>query len=162
MNAYAHDLRITVRETSPADLDEVLMHRRMMFYDMGYQDSVVLDKVVNSSRPFLENCLSDLCYRGWFAIAGGSRVAAGAGLLVTPWVSHPLSPDQTHKAYLLNVYTYPEFRKRGLARLLAQKAIEWCRQDGYKVLWLHASEHGRSIYESLGFQATNEMKLIIE
>ena len=161
MNAFACDFSITIRETYPADLDEVLMHRRMMFHDMGYCDSMVLDRVVASSRPFLEQSMSDGSYRGWFAIAG-SRVAAGSGLLITPWVSHPMSPDQMHRAYLLNVYTYPEFRKRGLARVLTEKAIEWCRSRGYKVLWLHASKHGRPIYEALGFEPTNEMKVIIE
>lgn len=162
MNAFAHDLSIRIRETSSADLDEILMHRRLMFHDMGYRDSAVLDRVVNSSRPILHRGSSDGSYRGWFAIADDTRVAAGAGLLVHPWVSHPISPDQMHRAYLLNVYTYPEFRKRGLARLLTQKAIDWCRQEAYKVLWLHASDHGRAIYESLGFQPTNEMKLIID
>jgi GNAT superfamily N-acetyltransferase len=64
--------------------------------------------------------------------------------------------------YLWNVYTYPEFRKRGLARLLTQRAIAYCRQHGHKILWLHASEFGRPLYESLGFESTNEMKLVIE
>lgn len=83
-------------------------------------------------------------------------------MLITPWVTNPHSPEQTRRAYLLNVYTYPEFRKRGLARLLTQRAMEWCCQQGFKVLWLHASDFGRPLYESLGFVPTNEMKLVIE
>jgi GNAT superfamily N-acetyltransferase len=153
---------ITIRETRPEDLVEILAHRRLMFHDMGHSDEVVLDAVVRSSRPPMQRYLADGSYLGWFAIAPDGRVAAGAGLLITPLVSGPLNPDQINRAYLLNVYTYPEFRKHGLARMLTNKAIDWCRTHGFKVLWLHASHLGRPLYESLGFEASNEMKLIIK
>lgn len=152
---------ITIRETGPNDLEEVLQHRRLMFHDMGH-DEAVLDAVVQSSRPNVKRYLAEGSYRGWFAVAPDGKVAAGVGLLITPLVSGPLSPTNVHRAYLLNVYTYPEFRKRGLARELTQKAIDYCRAEGLKVLWLHASKYGRPLYESMGFEATNEMKLIID
>lgn len=161
MNAAALSTGIAIRETRPDDLEEILLHRRHMFRDMGYRDEAVLNALVCTTRPFIKRCLSDNSYRGWFAIAADGRVAAGAGLLLAPWVAGPHDPDKAHRPYLLNVYTYPEFRKRGLARSLTEKAIEWCREHGFKLLWLHASEYGRPVYESLGFQPTNEMKLII-
>jgi|SRR5689334_6699149 len=151
----------TIRETSSHDLEEILVHRRMMFYDMGYQDTSVLDRVVQTSRPCIKRYLEESTYRGWFAINAPNRVAAGVGLLITDLVSGPLNPEQSRRAYLLNVYTYPEFRKQGLARTLTEKAIDWCRKEGFKVLWLHASEYGRPLYESLGFVPTNEMKLML-
>jgi GNAT superfamily N-acetyltransferase len=144
------------------DLEEILQHRRLMFYDMGYQDQAVLEAVVRASRLFLHRCLAEGSYQGWFAVTADRQTAAGAGLLITPWVSGPLSPEKNNRAYLLNVYTYPNFRKQGLARLLTETAIEWCRMHGFKILWLHASEFGRPLYESLGFEPTNEMKLIID
>lgn len=161
MNATVLSIGTAIRETRPDDLEEILLHRRYMFRDMGYGDEAVLDALVRTSRSFIQRCLCDGSYRGWFAIASDGRVAAGAGLLVTPWVAAPHDPAQTHRAYLLNVYTYAEFRKRGLARLLTEKSIDWCRDHGFKTLWLHASEYGRPVYESLGFQPTNEMKLTI-
>jgi GNAT superfamily N-acetyltransferase len=162
MNAPALAAAITIRETRPEDLEEILAHRRLMFHDMGHCDEAVLEAVVGSSRPPMQKYLADGSYRGWFAIAQDGRVAAGAGLMIMPLVSGPLSPDQINRAYLLNIYTYPEFRRRGLARMLTRKAIDWCRTHGFKVLWLHASHLGRPLYESLGFEASNEMKLIIK
>ena len=161
MNATAPVTAFSIRETKPEDLEEILAHRRLMFLDMGHRDEAVLDAIVRSSRPTIRHYLAEGSYRGWFAIASDGRVAAGAGLLITDLVSGPLAPEQSRRAYLLNVYTYPEFRKQGLARELTQKAIEWCRAEGFKVLWLHASEHGRPLYEAMGFEATNEMKLIL-
>lgn len=161
MNAPAPLAAPTIREIAPEDLEEILAHRRLMFHDMGYSDEIVLAGIVESSRPCIRTYLAANSYRGWFAVAAGGRVAAGAGLLITDHVSGPLSPGQTRRAYLLNVYTYPEFRKQGLARQLTQKAIDWCRAEGFKVLWLHASEYGRPLYESMGFEQTNEMKLVL-
>lgn len=161
MNAPATSTSFTIRETCADDLEEILVHRRLMFYDMGHRENEVLEAMVRSSRPFIRRYLEEHSYQGWFAIAPDGRVAAGAGLLITDHVSGPLSPEQVRRAYLLNVYTYPEFRKQGLARQLTERAIQWCRKEGFKILWLHASDYGRPLYESLGFEPTNEMKLIL-
>jgi hypothetical protein len=37
--------------------------------------------------------------------------------------------------------------------------IAWCKQEGFARVSLHASEHGRPLYESLGFEDSNEMRL---
>ena len=160
-NVPAPGSGIKIRETGPEDLEEILQHRRLMFLDMGHPVAV-LDAIVETCRPHIQRYLAEGSYRGWFAVSSDGRVAAGVGLIITPLVSGPLAPENVNRAYLLNVYTYPEFRKRGLARELTQRAIEYCRFEGFKVLWLHASKFGRPIYESMGFEATNEMKLIIE
>jgi len=146
MNAPGTRAAFTIREIEPEDLEEILAHRRLMFHDMGHCDETVLAGIVESSRPCIRKYLAENSYRGWFAVAPGGRVAGGVGLLITDHVSGPLSPEQTRRAYLLNVYTYPEFRKQSLARQLTQKAIDWCRAEGFKVLWLHASEYGRPLY----------------
>jgi GNAT superfamily N-acetyltransferase len=57
------------------------------------------------------------------------------------------------------VYTEPQFRRRGLARRLIEAALEWCRENKIDVVILHASPEGRALYESLGFQASNEMRI---
>ena len=160
MSSTQFAAQIQLRQALPADLEEVLGHRRGMFHDMGYTDPATLTAVAESSRDFIRRGLREGWYRGWFAVAG-DRVAAGAGLLITDWVAHPLSPHDARRAYVLNVYTYPEFRRRGLAKQLMENIIDSCRSEGFRTIWLHASEHGRPIYSALGFEATNEMKLVL-
>ena len=79
-------------------------------------------------------------------------------MLVTPSVAGPEAPEPAQRGYVLNVYTVPDFRNRGLAHQLAKKAIECWRQHGFTILWLHASDRGRPLYELLGFQTPNEMR----
>ena len=40
-------------------------------------------------------------------------------------------------------------------------ALDWCRSTGIRAVILDASDEGRSLYESLGFTQTNEMRLMI-
>jgi GNAT superfamily N-acetyltransferase len=66
------------------------------------------------------------------------------------------------ETYLLNVYVYPAYRRRGIASLLTQVSVDWCRGQGFASVSLHASQFGRPLYESLGFQPTNEMRLMLK
>ena len=45
------------------------------------------------------------------------------------------------------------------ARRLMDEMIAWCRGRRMTTVYLHASEEGRPLYESLGFTPTNEMRL---
>jgi len=62
---------------------------------------------------------------------------------------------------VINVYTEPESRKLGLARRLMEALIDWSREAGIERIALHASPYGRPLYDSLGFIATNEMRLML-
>jgi ribosomal protein S18 acetylase RimI-like enzyme len=55
------------------------------------------------------------------------------------------------------VYVEPEYRKRGLAHELVERSMAEARKRGIRVVTLHSSPAGRSLYERLGFHATNEM-----
>jgi predicted GNAT family acetyltransferase len=63
---------------------------------------------------------------------------------------------------IVNVFTEPQWRRRGIAGLLIQEIIIWSRNEGLDRLILHASDEGRSIYETLGFVASNEMRFVVD
>jgi hypothetical protein len=37
--------------------------------------------------------------------------------------------------------------------------LAWLKDQGFTAVNLHASQEGRPLYDSLGFEATNEMRL---
>ena len=149
---------ITIREATLDDAPEILRHRRLMFRDMGFMDERALDAMQASSEPYILASMKDGSYRGWLAIAPGGRVMGGGGVLLHRWVTHPINPNP-RRAYILNVYVYEGSRRRGVARRLMEHIVAWCRTQGFATLWLHASDEGRPLYESMGFVATNEMRL---
>ena len=127
-----------------------------MFVDAGRQDNRILDVMSEHFKPWVEARLADGRYLGWLTTEG-SKVIAGAGLIVLDWPPHPFDPEGELRGYLLNVYVEPEYRKRGLAHQLVERSMAEARRRGIRVVTLHSSQAGRAIYERLGFHATNEM-----
>ena len=151
----------TIREGTLADAETIVRHRREMFFDMGTQDPAVLDEMTNSFRPWLAGKISQREYLSWFAIAEDGSVAAGAGLWLMNWPPG-LYTVEPWRGNILNVYTEHGHRRRGLARKLVTAATEWCAANGVPLVILHASDQGRPLYEALGFQPTNELRLFLK
>jgi len=149
---------VTIRAATPADLDVVMRHRRSMFADMGNRERVDLDAMDASSRPLFARALGEGSYRGWLAQEHDGRVVAGGGIILLPYHSSPRDPSP-QRAWIVNMYTEPEHRRQGLARRLMDEMIAWCRGRRMTTVYLHASDEGRPLYESLGFTPTNEMRL---
>ena len=96
-------------------------------------------------------------FRSWLALEG-TRIVGGGAILINPWPSHPYDLE-CRRATILNVYVYPEFRRQGIARRLMDTMIDWCREEGFAAVYLHASKDGKPLYEKLGFEPTTEMRL---
>jgi GNAT superfamily N-acetyltransferase len=140
-----------------ADLETILRHRREMFREMGGTYAETLSLYEEGSRAYFESALRDGSYYGLFIEIEG-RVVAGGGIVIAAWPGSPLNFD-ARRAWILNIYVEPEFRRQGDARALMQALIEWCRNNGFQSVALHSSEYGRSLYEKMGFKPTNEMRL---
>jgi GNAT superfamily N-acetyltransferase len=127
-----------------------------MFRDMGVL-SAEDAPLEAASRRALGHALAEGNYHGWLVEQHGV-VIAGGGLVLRPLLPRPGHPDGGVEAYVLNVYTDPPHRRRGLARRLMATILAWCEAEGVHRISLHASDDGRSLYETLGFAATNEMR----
>jgi ribosomal protein S18 acetylase RimI-like enzyme len=150
-----------IRPGTLADAETVVAHRRAMFFEMGYRDEQALDKMSDAFQPWLERKMRDSQYLAWFAVDSSGAIAAGLGLWLMDWPPHLVGPGPW-RANILNVYTRPQSRRMGLARRLMETALEWCRANQVRAVILHSSDDGRRLYESMGFQPTNEMRIILE
>ncbi len=148
----------SVRQATLADVPELVRQRRRMFEDMGHTDEAKLQLMSGCFASWVKRYFSKNEYFAWLAFSGETCVA-GAGLWLIDWPCHILDPIHP-RGYILNVYTEPAHRKQGLARMLTERCIEHCEKLGLGVVSLHASEHGRALYESLGFVASNEMRRV--
>jgi GNAT superfamily N-acetyltransferase len=153
----AMNLSISIREASLADIPEILRQRCRMYEDMGTKDPDALNAMAELSADYLSRAMANGSFRAWLA-CDGARVVSGGAVIVTPWLAHPYDLE-CRRATILNVYTNPEYRRRGLARKIMQTIIQWCKREGLALVTLHASDDGRHLYESLGFESSNEMRL---
>lgn len=153
---------ITIRPATPADAEVIYQQRLAMFEDIwGELDPDGVAAMKSTFVPWVRRGLADGSYRGWLACTDDGRVVAGGGLIVHEWMAGPTTPDP-RRAYIANVYTEPDHRRNGIARRIMEAIVDWCRAEGFRSVSLHASPFGRPLYESLGFEPTNEMRLHLE
>lgn len=148
----------TIRSATAADVATIVHHRRAMFEDMQYANREELDVMEARFSDWVRIRLERGEYKGWFVMAGEGEIVASAGLWLTEGPPHPTDP-QRQRGNILNVYTLPAFRRQGMARHLMDFILDWCRANQIRTLVLYASTEGRSLYESLGFKPTNEMRM---
>jgi len=129
-----------------------------MFEEMGHRDPAALDAMLATSEPMLRRGLGDGTYRGWLVEAPSGEVVAGGGLISLEYHSHPADPEP-RRSWVVNMFTEPDHRRRGLARLVMETILAWCHECGMRTVYVHASADGRALYEALGFEPTSEMRL---
>ena len=149
----------TIRRASTADLETLVAHRRAMFQDMGHSDDAALSSMSAKFRTWVLEHMSAGDYLAWLVSVPDGSIVAGAGLWLMDWPPHMIGRCD-RRANIVNVYTAEAFRRRGLARRLMEAVLTWCSEHGIDTIILHASSEGRSLYESMGFKATNEMRLL--
>ena len=86
------------------------------------------------------------------------QLGAGAVLLHAYEGKRPVAMclAEGHKdiLYLSDVYTHPDYRRRGYARAVMQAALTYANAQGYRWAYLYAAgAHARALYANLGFAA---------
>ena len=89
-------------------------------------------------------------YRLFVAEEGGRIVGMG-GLVVVDRPPHPRS-RRSAEGFIVNVYTLPRWRGRGIGRAIMDALVADGRQLRLRRVWLRTSEEGRTLYESMGFR----------
>ena len=166
-NLSAMSDEFNIRLATIADSQLIAWHRARMFQDMGYVPIELFDYFRAKSEARLGESLAAGEYVGWLASPRKSpqTIIAGAGVQLRNVLPHPIGEIageiticDGRQGIILNVFTEPEWRRRGIAVLLMNTIIRWSRKQGLDGLLLHASDEGRALYERLGFISTNEMR----
>lgn len=85
------------------------------------------------------------------ALAPDGRIASVALLLVSEKPANPRFPGG-RIGTVFNVYTVPEFRRRGLASQVMGELLACARELGLDLVELNATDEGYALYRSLGFE----------
>ena len=156
-----------IRLATVADAALIGWHRARMFRDMGLVPDSLFDRYRTLCEAGLREQLASGEYVGWLASPDTSpeNIVAGAGVQLRRVLPHPVGEPggeitiaEGRHAIILNVFTEPEWRRRGVATLILNRILAWARDQRLDRLVLHASDEGRIVYECLGFVQTNEMR----
>ena len=153
----ALDADLVIRQASLDDLETVLTFRLNMIRELRARESD-LTELEAATRKYLRNALATGQYVCFIARHNDVAVASAAIFLFDrPPIGSNLS---TREARLVDVYTIPEWRRRGAAEAAVSAAIVYAKQTNARRLRLGATHAARHLYEKLGFQpVTTEMEL---
>ncbi len=110
------------------------------------------------SRRYYETALADGSHAAILAFDGERFVGAGgvSYYRVMPTFHNPTG----EKAYIMNMYVRPEYRRRGIATHILKLLVEDARLSGVTDVSLEATDAGRPLYQRYGFiPSEHEMTL---
>ena len=121
-------------------------------------DDVDMTEVKVQSYQYYQKALSNDTHVAYLVFDGTEFVGAGgvSFFQVMP-TYHNVSGK---KAYIMNMYTKPEYRRRGVAFKTLDLLVEEAKARGVYAISLEATDMGKPLYEKYGFVMMNdEMEL---
>ncbi len=94
--------------------------------------------------------------RAWLVRDGHGRAVAMANVAVFERMPRP-SLRPVRWAYIGNVWVEPAHRRRGVATLLTEHLVAWCREERMQRIVLSPSEESQALYVGLGFRPADDL-----
>ena len=142
---------ITYRKAVLSDANELARLRSIFLCEVTQSDSEALRaENERANLAYFQKALADDSFAAWLAMDGDAIVG-------TSGVSFYISPPSFHctdgrKAYIMNMYTLPAYRKRGIAAELFDRIVAEAVSRGYQQINLNATTMGKPLYERYGFK----------
>lgn len=152
-------MEIIYRKAALEDL-EILTKTRVSVLKAanGLADNTDMREVEEQSRGYYQKALQEDTHVAYLAFDGDEIVGAGgvSFFRVMPTYHNPTG----QKAYIMNMYTAPTHRRRGIAYRMLELLVCEAKQRGIAAISLEATELGRPLYEKFGFvKMEHEMEL---
>jgi ribosomal protein S18 acetylase RimI-like enzyme len=148
-----------VYRRATADEIDLLVDSRIQFlnsfFDHPYDEET--ETLKNNLIGYFSEKVRTNEYIAWVAEKEGALIGM-SGMVI--WELPPKYNIENGKAgYILNMYTAPEERNKGICTNLLRRLINDAKKRGIYYLHLHASEMGLSIYKKAGFKEAEQIEL---
>jgi GNAT superfamily N-acetyltransferase len=152
---------IVYRRATLSDVSALVDYRVRFLnelYNHGEDDET---KVVRKSLlGYFTQAIPSEDFIAWVAEIDG-RIVGTSGMVVWQKPAIYGGVESGKLGYLLNFYTIPEARKKGIATRLLNELIREAKLLGLRYLHLHASKDGEPIYRKAGFVEPREPELTL-
>ena len=121
-------------------------------------DDVDMSQVKEQSYKYYQETLRNGTHTAYLVFDGDIFVGAGgiSYFQVMPTYHNP----NGHKAYIMNMYTKPAYRGKGISFKTLDLLVRDAHARGISAISLEATEMGRPLYEKYGFvKMDTEMEL---
>ena len=121
-------------------------------------DDIDMSEVEKESYDYYKDALEHGTHTAYLVFDDEMFVGAGG---ISYFKVMPTYHNKTgNKAYIMNMYTRPEHRRKGIAYKTLDILVRASKDRGITVISLEATEAGKPLYEKFGFVKMNdEMEL---
>ncbi|MBO5031516.1 MAG: GNAT family N-acetyltransferase [Lachnospiraceae bacterium] len=141
------------------DIDELVRTRIIVLRAANkLSEDEDMSFVEQESYAYYRRALETGEHIAYFVYDNGTFIGAGGVSFyqVMPTFHNPGGK----KAYIMNMYTAPEYRRQGIAFHTLDLLVKAVRERGVSQIALEATDMGRPLYEKYGFvKMENEMEL---
>ena len=141
------------------DIDELVRTRSIVLRAANkLSDDVDMSLVEKESYEYYMRALETGEHIAYLVYNNGTFIGAGG---VSFYQVMPTYHNSTgKKAYIMNMYTAPEYRNQGIAFHTLDLLVKDAREQGVTQIALEATDMGRPLYEKYGFvKMEDEMEL---
>ena len=142
------------------DIEELVRTRILVLRAANkLSDDVDMSLVEQETCAYYKRALETGEHIAYLVYDNGTFIGAGGVSFyqVMPTYHNPSGK----KAYIMNMYTAPEYRRRGIAFHTLDLLVKAAKEQGVSQIALEATDMGRPLYEKYGFVKTeDEMDLV--
>lgn len=148
-------MELVFQKAGPEDIDLLTKTRIEVLRAANRLDETVdLSEVERQSREYYQDALPAGSHVAYLVNADGKFAGAGgiSFYRVMPTYHNPTG----EKAYIMNMYTKPEYRRMGIARRTLDLLVAASKERGIFHITLEATDMGKPLYEKYGFVKLND------
>ena len=151
--------RFEYKRATMEDIDELVRTRIIVLRAANkLSDDVDMSVVEEESYAYYRRALENREHIAYLVYDNGTLIGAGGVSFyqIMPTYHNPTGK----KAYIMNMYTAPEYRRQGIAIHTLDLLVNDARKQGVSQIALEATDMGRPLYEKYGFvKMEDEMEL---
>lgn len=153
-------MNITYKQASLDDIELLVKSRIIVLRDANHlDDSADMSEIKAQSYDYYRQAIPNGECINYLVFDDDKLIGCGgvSFFRVMPTCHNPTGK----KAYLMNIYTAPEYRRKGIAYKTLDLIVKATKEKGINHINLEATAMGRSMYEKYGFTKMNdEMELL--
>ena len=152
---------IKYKKATIEDIDELTATRIEVLRAANKLDSDAdMSEVERQSREYYTKALNDGSHTAYLVYDENKFIGAGG---VSYYRVMPTYHNQRgEKAYIMNMYTRPEYRRQGIARRMLDILINDAKSRGISFITLEATQMGKPLYEKAGFVPLKDEMILPE
>lgn len=141
---------IRIRSIGLPEVDTLISYRMAYLEEMqGNREKAFRKELQENLKNYFSTALEGNRFFAFLAELNGEAVSFGA--MVLKKIPGDFNKPFYLEGDILNMYTIPSFRRKGISAMILEKLIEEAKKRGISKVSLHTSKDGEKLYRKFGF-----------